>query len=420
MTTATPRAPRKRRIAEVDPSEDFEMPSTFDAALAASEDETLGFDALKALMDVLNAEDADSELAVPIYTRKSATSSWSLIDTWRGSIKSFDMDKLIGHIQSTFGNGDYKVTPRVKGRIIKHIPISLGDPRTPTTSPLAPARENNSEMMLAMMQMQQSSMLQMQQMQAQATAANQQMIGNIVAAFAPVITAIVSRPPTDPLAVIGPLAAALKPDAPREGIKDMIESAAALKTLIGGDGGSGGDDLMSLGAKTLPGLIEMGKQAMAQRPAPAPVPTIRSVAPAPAPRPTVQPPMRAIPIVRPVAIPTPEQRIVAMIRPTVLECMARDTKPHEAAAQIAGVLKQRGVTDDVLLPLAGKFVGPDPLSDLAALGLDLRAKPDWANAVITGLVAIFTGEIDASVSDDDRGGGDGDAHDVGEDGEAGA
>jgi len=213
---------------------------------------------------------------------------------------------------------------------------------------------------------------------------------------------------TDPIAIVQAMAA-LNSDKPTSApMTEMIQTMVAMKELIG-DGGSGGDDSFLGGAaKALLPMLAKGAEGMVNR-QPSPLNTmvqthpdpIRSLQPSPPlpmpmmhPNPTApaMPPSMAAMFEGRDATETsePKNRIVALIKEDVLYFAKRGHDPAMSAGAILDVIDSADVPDNEILELVVSFQSSqDWIADLAAEGVDLTSKREWAQQLLEELVKQY-------------------------------
>jgi hypothetical protein len=340
----------------------------------------------------------------------------------RELIPPFNITETMDELRQDYGGGDYQIRIFVNGKIRKNINFSIAaDPRQ--KSPLVTDKRGDNDLMIMMMQMQQSSAdRQMQMMQAMTTmqaqsqqAASQQMLGLMTA----LIPAMMGN--REKMSDIIPLMAAMNPKPEGGGLKESLEVLTIAKGLFseGGSGGGDGDgslisEAMKLGSQILPAIgnmipkrpqaapVEMSGEGVHMLPAPVPMP-----APVRAPAETAE--NSPVTGVGPSDFP-----VLDMVREDVLFMFNRGRSPEMAADHVMSVLDAAGVTDADLFALIARFqASPNWIDELASAGIDLRSNPEWAFAFLGALVQLYTQD---DGDHDDTGGGAGSGEDLGDHG----
>lgn len=98
--------------------------------------------------------------------------------------------------------------------------------------------------------------------------------------------------------------------------------------------------------------------------------------------------------------------IIDLIRDDVVFCYARNHDPEKAADMVYDTLDAHQVTEaDINALMAAVAIAPGGyLEFFASEGIDLRQRPEWAEAFLAALVSIHT-EADADDDNSERGTG---------------
>lgn len=331
----------------------------------------------------------------------------------------FDMNSVFAEMKERFNGGDFQLRIFAGGRIRKNIDFSIA-PDTTRLVQRPEDKKDSSDMMFGMFQLmstqaQASSDRQMQMMMAMQQQARESSDRSMQMMMA-MMTGLMGNQgkPTDLI----PLFAAMQEGKSSGGMKEMVETMVALKTLVSPAEEKAGFDpedmvgsLVKL-AGPVAGAIGKGIGALSNRgqgPQAAPQgyepnPAEPLALPGPAPS---QPPPEGQ------AGGLPANPLLNLIRPDILYFYQRGHDPSKAADSIYDVIEaalvQGVITEDHLNELVSAHaLSADWLSDLAAQGLDLRGNPQWADKLLSELIAIHleslggddSGELDLPGDDD--------------------
>ncbi len=306
-----------------------------------------------------------------------------------------DMDELIEWLREEYGPGDYSLKFMVDGKFKDNRVFSIAAPKSLSLRGAPPGAERtggNTDLMLSLAKMQQdSSDKQLTLIMAMMQNSTQQMTAMMTA----IIPALAGGRPADPAAMLASLATtfkSLQPSAPPPGVspKEWIETLAALKELTG-DGGGDDSSIMGMAKTFLPLIgqyVSQGRDGFAagsQQALPAP----DNAAPGPI---AGNGYAAGAPL-------TPGHRIIAMIRDDLDFLLKRRRDTQVSAELLAEVLDNNGVTLDDLMAVVAEFqtAGNQWPVELAKHGIVIADQADaqWLDAVIAGLVELYTQPADA-------------------------
>ena len=324
----------------------------------------------------------------------------------------FDLSAVFSDLKERFGGGDFELRIYAGGRIRKNVNIAIAKERDRAPPAAAPAGGMSEIFALMLNQAAESR-------RDQAAAAERQMSmfvamqdsqSKLLAAVLPAMAGGGGGKASETVALI----TALQDRREGGGIKETIEAMAAFRTLmepVGGDQGGrpdafDPDDLLGSGARLVgPAVKALADYVTRLRPADAANPAGLAPDQLAGPPPAGAPPGLALG-------PAPSRfRILDLVRVDVIYCYQRGHDPEKAAELVYDVILANQVSDAELDELAAAFAfSPAGLDDLAAEGIDLRQRPEWAREFFAALVAIHSGEAN------DSDGGEGGASDLAGDG----
>lgn len=339
----------------------------------------------------------------------------------------FDMSSIMQELKERFGGGAFRLSIFAGGKVRKHIEFDIVREKVNLT---VPVQKDNNDGMLTMFQMmnaqsQASADRQMQMMmtmQNQSREASQQNLTMMVT----MMTAMMGNQgkPTDMI----PLIAAMKEGSSSGGMKEMVETLVALKSITEPATPSGFDADNIVGsvlkiAGPVAGAVgrAVGNMRPQPRGAAADTGEAQIYEPNPGQLELPQAPQQH-------ALPSPTEnggepglnRLLALIRPDVNYFFSRQHEAGLAADAVYAVieagLEQGAISeDDLNVMVSAYFSSPDWLAELAGHGIDLRSRPEWAQQFLMDLVAVHT---DALQGDDHSGGQGGSGDDALANGEA--
>lgn len=357
-------------------------------------------DALSEAIDQLRGFDSGDVKAI-LYKTERGGGKYLFVSEY---YPPFDVVEIFKEMKDRFNGGDFQLRVFVGGKIKKNVNFSIAaGPSTPVQ-----VKDNGSDMVPLMLQMMQSSadrqmqmMMQMsQQTQAMFTAmqaSSNQMMGVLIPAIAG------GREKTSDIVQ---MVAALKGN---DGMGSTLEMLKTAKDLFAGNGGDGGGldldgSIIENGLKLAgPVMAGLARAAEARGQAQPPPQAVHVIPQGP---PDTAGPVR---LAAPVA-PSGRFPILDIVRDDVMLAFAKRRDPERTAGIVADLLDDAGVTDDQIDEFAAAFaLSADPLSDLAAEGVDLRSGPEWASAFLAALLAEWRGETgdDGDEMDNTGGGGGG-------------
>jgi hypothetical protein len=352
---------------------------------------------LKAVIRKLQAESPDEDLTISVRTRISEWKPWSVLPEMsrRVTVSNFDLETIISDVQSTCGDGNYKLVIYFRGQVFKHYEFFVGDPRNPRKK-AADVVDNRADIMALLptiLQTQQASSNQMMQMlmlmmqQSRESSdrnmqAQMQMMGLIIPAMSGGKT-----DPTELMSRFAVLFKELQPPPQAGGMDQLLDNAVKIKALIGSDSSGGKEtnawDILreaapAIGAAITPLLSQQSAQTpmVPQRP---PQPLALPVTPHVSS--TANPPQ---------AMATFDDPILSLIGEDILFFAKREYDTEIAADTLTDRLDNAGVTMAQLQAHFGEWIAANPTGDwlegLAQRGLDLRQYREWTSKVIAGVI----------------------------------
>lgn len=362
------------------------------------------------LKEVLNSLDQFDQSSIKgmLYRVPIPNGKWDWI---QDVFPPFDMSGIMHNLKEEIGGGDYVLKIMAEDKPRKNLWFSIHGPKN--SAPLMVNNTGDQNMSLI-------SLLLSQQAEARKDAQSRsedmmKMFMAMQAQTTAMMTAAMGgrEKVTDFL----PLLAAMKGDGGGS-MKETLDLLVTAKGLFGGEGGDK-DDAPGFDADNMVGSLvkmagpvasaigrAMGRGQAQPGPHPAaldytgaePEPTAPLMMPGPAPAPAIPPPV------------VPRDTIAGdgyggrfpvleAVRDEVVLMFAKGYSPQTAAAAIYDRVVDLGVTEDQLGELVLAFTSSaDVLGELAAAGIDLRSRPEWAAAFFEELVAAHN---DAAGLDDD-------------------
>jgi hypothetical protein len=357
---------------------------------------------LKAVIRKLQAESPDEDLTISVRTRISEWKPWSVLPEMsrRVTVSNFDLETIISDVQSTCGDGNYKLVIYFRGQVFKHYEFFVGDPRNPRKK-AADVVDNRADIMALLptiLQTQQASSNQMMQMlmlmmqQSRESSdrnmqAQMQMMGLIIPAMSGGKT-----DPTELMSRFAILFKELQPPPQVGGMDQLLDNAVKIKALIGGDSSGGKEtnawDILkeaapAIGAAISPLLSQVqstgaganGTQVLQQR----------------LPQHALSSTPQSAPLSASTYSPqTFDDPILALIGEDILFFAKREYDTEIAADTLTDRLDNAGVTMAQLQAHFGEWIAANPTGDwlegLAQRGLDLRQYREWTSKVIAGVI----------------------------------
>lgn len=394
------RQPRTRRITAQDFELEIQPPSALEEAIERenSADDDAAAEIVNAISSVFTA---DTKLM--IYRIDPRTNKGGYVDTMHYPI---EVEKLLENIKNEYGGGNYDLRVIGKRGVVTRRPVTIeGPPKIVGNTPVVQL-DTSKDMFGMMLQMQQSSksdMIMMMQAQSQQQAedrraAQQQQANN---------TQLLIGLATVAIPAIIPLF-----NKPGGGVKEMIETMGAAKSLFDGGGGGGDEGWLGTAAKSLmPMLADGMKNAQGQQQATQEQPQ----------QPMLTAPVTTAPTITPTyPLPNaiPDNPILRLVGPDVLFMCHRGFNPDLAAEAVADTLNNNGLGFDDIQPLVLQFsTSQDWVADLAGQGIDLTGNRPWAEQFMAELVRHLSENNPADGTPSGNGGGDADP---GTDGKTGA
>jgi hypothetical protein len=386
-----------------------------------------GAELLETLDELRSAGSSNIDILVYRLGKGGVRGSWDYCTT---VVPPIEITDLMSSLKDEYGAGDYGLRIRVdrKLKTTKYISIAAGNIKPPEKNVFGDGN------MLQFMMMQQSEarreQADMQRFMMQQQQASSDRMMQLLGALAPAAIAAFTGGKDKTSEVM----AALGPYINRQEGDSTEKTLAMLKTakeLFGGDSPKDGDDtqeLISNGVKLIgPGLKAIGDMVSRGRGQPAALPAAdggERVAADTGALMLGAPEFRPSPATIPAGAPLEyaardpsKYPVLDLIRQDVLFLYGRGHDPEKAADLVYDTIDAHEVPEDDINALAAAFaISPDWLADLAAEGIDLRERPEWAQAFLGALLNIHA-NLDAE--DERSGGREGGLPDAGKDGEAG-
>lgn len=412
-----PRTPRQKTtiIEPVDDTDDVVSDAMF-----AADSEQGSFEALKLMFEQLNTTNATDPLTISVYTRENDGKPWSLLNTMAMNVNEFDAQKAIESVKEDHGDGSYKFIVYVKGRVVRHVPFRIGDPRKKNI--IAAAVDNTKEYIPMMMQMMQGSsdrqMQMMQLMMQQSSEASNRTMTAIMGMFGTIVPALVGGK-TDPAQMLVQLATIMKELQPsKDGLKEGIETLVAAKSLFSDSGGNGSEDNIFSIIKEVGPTLAPVVQALIEQAKMKGQGNVNGTSITPLPPPAVIPPQTS----QVAGIANAEQlasgtddvhreegnnqhslagnRILKLVGDDIVFFANRGYDVEHAAEIIADKFDENGITqDEIGALLAEASTYGDWIEALATVGYDLRQHRQWIVDVLTALANILNSTDDTDEED---------------------
>lgn len=368
------------------------LANPLDAAQLADMESLAG--QLAAAMDAVKDFDAGS-IKGNIYFKPNATGPWQYCDAVYPPFDNFT--EVMADLRERFGGGDYELRVTAGGAIRKNVPFTVAREKKPALGQApapAAAPDRYGELMVMMMNNQTAAADRQSQMLVEMNKSQAAMMGPLLAAMAGggggKATSV-----ADTIALV----AALQGGNKGGGLKDTLEAMAAFKALMGDEGGRGGGDgdgegfdpgdlVRSAGRLAGPVMKSLADYLQRQRGGEPGGPSASGLG-EPADLAGGAPGQLAL------GPAGSRFRILDLVRVDVTYMFERGHAPDKAADLVYDVIEANNVTEEEITDLAATFaLSPTGLDDLAAEGIDLRARPAWAHEFFAALAAIHSGEID--------------------------
>lgn len=379
------------------------------------------------IMEAIKAFDQDKVTASVYVKSGNGIGPWK----WADDVGlPPDFPAMMQDMRERFGPGDYELRVTALGRIRANSPFSIAKERTPppgSTPPAAAAAPMGMADILSMMMAQAAEARReaadQRREAADAAARSNALLIGMVTAVAPALIPVFTRreTPTSTADMLALVTAMQAGKGDKTSLKDMVETLAVLKTLTepnapAGDrdeGGSGFDLAEILGdgrrlvgpaVRALADMVTARPQAVAQ------VGDGQQGG-------QVQGASGQLTLSAPGAAPS-RYRVLDLVRTDVVYFFQRGFDPEKAADLVYDVIDaniEAGViTAGEINEIAAAFaLSPTGLFDLAAEGIDLTSRPDWAAEFFQHLATIH------NEATQDLGGGDGGAPDLANNGQPG-
>lgn len=366
--------------------------------------EAISGDAKKTADEMADATDTISSLTgndvqVLIY-KASKSGPWEHVMELTPPI---DMTEVVRDLKTQYGGGKYSFRVRAAGKIRTTKFVHLAVPQT--LAPVASSLGGSTDIMAMMMQMQQQN----QQSQSDNNRLMMQMQMEGTKMMMGVVTAIIGKPvesgSSSFLASVEALKALQGPQN-QGGIKETIETMAALKSFMsdGNGGGESEEGLMGLAKQFLPALGGIATEVMKNQggnngqpmqvlPTPAPRVLGNGAGHGPAHVPAIAgaegaghagaPPQTAPPL--------SSNPVVAAIRDDVLYLMRKPHPPEVAAEVIIASLEAAGISEVDFNGTAMEILaaGENWPAKVAEYGIDVTGREQWFSSVVTILAEHY-------------------------------
>lgn len=332
----------------------------------------------------------------------------------------FDLSAIFSELKERFGGGDFQLRIFAGGRIRKNVDFSIVKEKAPLIAPASDKADNMTMMMFQMMmkQSEDASRQRADDMRDRQAAAERQTAMIVSLATAAIPALLGGREKTSDLMQA---IAAFQPKNDGNPMKDALETLTLAKGLFEpkGDGEKGAgfdaDDIVGSVLKIAGpvagavGRAFTGRREAASNPVEVPRDDASQQLMLPQGGPPYEGPINTH------GKPQSPYPILDLIRADVLFMFARNHDPQKAADVVYDTIEAAEVTEAEINDLVAAFaVSPDWLGELAAAGIDLRTRPEWANEFLQALVSIHG---DVGGEHDDFGRGEGRTADLAPDGE---
>jgi hypothetical protein len=318
----------------------------------------------------------------------------------------------MAELKEDIGGGDYALRLMAENKVRKTIHFSIMKEK----APLVTEKRENGDMMMMMFQMmmkqsEDAARARAEDMRDRQAASERQTTMLVGLASAAIPALMGGREKTSELMQA---IAALQTRDTGGGMKDTLEMLTTAKTLFGDkpseDNKFDAEDLVGSAMKLGGPLVGAIGKAFSER---------RGTASNPATGEGEQAPALMLPSAAPEAGARgpSDYPVLDLIREDVLFLYKRNHDPEKAADIVYDVIEAAQVPEDDINALVASFsISADWLGDLAAQGIDLRGRPEWAQQFLQALVGIHS---EAGEQSDDFAGHGRDAADISANGEAG-
>lgn len=344
-------------------------------------------------MDAVKDFDAGSIKGI-IYFKPNATGPWQFCGDVFPPFDNFT--EVMADLRERFGGGDYELRVTAAGRIRKGVPFTIAREKAgfghhAPAPAAAPAADRFGELVMLMMTQQQASADRTMNMMIE----GQKSQATLLAAVIPALAGGGSKGTSaaDTIALV----AALQGSNKGGGLKDTIEAMTAMQVLL--EGGKRGESEAGEGFDADNLVATAGRLAG---------PVLKSVAdylqrnrdPA-APSASGQGEPAAggggAPGQLALGGGGSRFRIIELVKVDVVYGYERGHDPEKIAELVYDVIEANNVTEAEITELATTFaLSPTGLDDLAAEGIDLRERPQWAHEFFAAIATIHSGETDNS------------------------
>ena len=347
----------------------------------------------------------ESEIRAGIYLKPhNGVGSWTWCDD---ATLPIDLPVIMAEMKERFGPGNYEIRISARGKVRANSQFTIAKEKTPPVA-AAPANPplSTSELFAMMITQQENA-------RRDASAAADRQMTMITTMMTAIIPALAGRQAGTSPSELAALVTALRREG--GGMKETVETLAAFRTLIQGDGGGDGDgketgldvnDLVGSGARLVgPAMRAIGDLISQRRAGSDGTGPSASGAGGP----------QGAPDQLALGHAPSRFRVIELVKVDILYGFGRGHDAAKVADLVYDVIEANQVTEAEIDELAAAFaLSPTGLDDLAREGIDLRSNPTWAAEFFSELHAIHTGAAD------DLDGDNGSTPDVGGNGEAGA
>lgn len=361
--------------------------SPFEAASGAHESELAA--KLQGILDSLTDFDNGSITGILYRKPQNGVGSYEWIEECS---PPFEFGNIFQEMKERFGGGQFELRIRAGGRIRGNLPFNIAREKERAATPTVAANPQGMTMgeMVTLLLAQQAEARREASDRSAATTA---MVAAAATAVGPALIALFNRPPpaaNQTSETIALITALQDRKGGGGGIKETLEAMAAFKQLIGPaegaepPGGFDPDNLIESGARLVgPAMKALGDYVSRMRGGGSEgvddsasgtgahgAPGQLALAPA-----------------------ASRFRLIELVRVDVTYGFERGHDPEKIADLVYDIILANNVTQLEIDELAAAFaLSPTGLDDLAAEGIDLRARPQWAGEFFSALAAIHSEE----------------------------
>lgn len=378
-----------------------------DAAMDAAEGDKTPFDEIRNFFVNLSETEGDSPLGITLMVRSNPNSNvWSMINTTRPDLSTFDPEKAMDDVLQEHGPGSYKFVVRIGRRIRKHVEFNVGDPRK-KNDPVIIAKDDSKEFMPMIFRMMQDNSSQALAAQRESSERfmmmMQQMSSNEKNTITALLPMMLDKKGPDVISLITACApfipALIAVFKPKDSMSDIIGIIKSVKDITG-DNVGGGEDSGFLGvAKTFAGPLMQALSAQQEQAKLAQMQAAALPAPSHAPSATAQPGVISASNTQGVNK-ADMHPILALIKDDIEYMASKKWEPTISAETLAANIELQGITYEQVVSMAQEFmVSPDWIEELNKRGIDLREYRVWAQQVLQELINVLAANADNTSND---------------------